>query len=156
MPPSRMGRARPRLNGDEGRVRSDKTTSVSHVIYRMAEATMFWMIRAKGCLLLIDRKSPQAICYLNLCVAQHHLPDRATSFGASHHHLCAAQHHCTAGAYRGGVAVISRLRSRHILGKAIAALDLLHRFHIVKNLSIFGLISSLCLLTLSPKNVTIY
>ena len=39
-----MGRARARLNGDEASARSDKTTSVSRVIYRMAEATMFWMI----------------------------------------------------------------------------------------------------------------
>ena len=51
---SRMGRARPHLNGDEGRARSDKTTSVSRVIYRMAEATMFWMISGDDILRFAD------------------------------------------------------------------------------------------------------
>ena len=78
--------------------------------------------------ILFQSQIAWAICSLNLCVAQHHLPDRATSFGASHHHLCAAQHHCTAGAYRGGVAVISRPRSGHILGKANATLDIVTYF----------------------------
>ena len=43
--PSRMGRARARLNGDEASARSDKTRSNAT---DESSTTMFWMIRRKG------------------------------------------------------------------------------------------------------------
>ena len=90
-PPSRCGSVR---SGSDSRLGCHSLPSRASLPYLgKAIATLDTVTYFS---ILIKSQIARAICYLNLCVAQHHLPDRATSFGASHHHLCAAQHHCTA------------------------------------------------------------
>ena len=64
------GRARPRLNGDEGSARRDKTRSITRVIPCPSETTMFWIGPRKSSSLVTPTNKKDGISRLFLLVGK--------------------------------------------------------------------------------------